>query len=225
MVLHGGRNNEDVNDMKHVNSTFAAGLAACLLAVLSSSGVYAQQPIAQGAEILRIKSVTDLGREYQQRAIGLGAKSPKSKTWGVFDVVFDTAPLWIDELTVTYSVMLSNDKVQQGEKPMSLMKLTVEYADIAQGRDHRAGVVVPAVALERYGKPIGFAVQIFVGGNPVAEAGVVDGFLKDPKVRERWWANSAVTDSPAVQKRDGYLVERSKSVFSLVDIDSYEAGR
>ncbi len=208
--------------MKHVHNRFAASLAACLLAMLSSSGVYAQQPAPQAAEILRIKSVTDLGREYQQRAIGMGAKTARPKTWGVFDVVFDTAPLWINELTITYSLMLFNDKANQGEKALSLMKLTVEYRDIAQGREHRAGVVLPAVALERYGKPIGFAAQLFIGGNLVAESGVVDGSLRG---QERWWANPIVIDNPLVEKRDGYLVERSKSVFSLVDIDSYEAGR
>ncbi len=208
--------------MKHVHNTFAASLAVCLLAMLSSSGVFAQQPAPPASDILRIKSVTDLSREYQQRAMGMGAKTAKPKTWGVFDVVFDTAPLWIDELTITYSVMLFNDKPLQGEKVLSLMKLTVEYGDIAQGREHRAGVVVPAVALERFGKPIGFAVQFFIGGNPVAESGVVDGSLKG---QERWWVNPVVLDSQAVQKRDGYMLERSKSVFSLVDIDSYEAGR
>ncbi len=208
--------------MKYVHNTFAASLAACLLALLSSSGVYAQQPVPQASEILRIKSVTDLGREYQQRAMGMGAKTANPKIWGVFDAVFDTAPEWIDELTVTYTLMLFNDKAKKDEKALSLMKLTVEYGDIAQGREHRAGVVVSSAALGRFGKPIGFAAQFFIGGTPVAELGVVDGSLRG---QERWWVNPLVVDSPLVQKRDSYMVERSKSVFSLVDIDSYEAGR
>lgn len=207
--------------MKHVQNTLAASLATCLLAVFSLGGVYAQA-VPQASEILRIKKVTELGREYQQRALGLGAKTAKPKTWGVFDVIFDTAPEWIDEMTITYSLMLFNDKAKQGEKALSLMTLTVEYADIALGREHKAGVVVMPTALERFGKPIGFAVQIFIGGNPIAESGVVDGSLKG---QERWWVNPTIIDSPLVQKRDGYMVERFKSVFSLVDIDSYEVGR
>ncbi len=207
--------------MKHVQNTLAASLVTCLLAVFSSGGVYAQA-VPPASEILRIKKVTDLGREYQQRAIGMGAKTAKPKTWGVFDVVFDTAPEWIDEMSVTYTLMMFNEKAKQGEKALSLMTLTVEYADIAQGRDHKVGVVVTPAALERFGKPIGFAAQVFIGGNPIAESGVVDGSLRG---QERWWANPKIIDSPQVQKRDGYMVERFKSVFSLVDIDSYEVGR
>lgn len=157
-----------------------------------------------------------------QRTVGLGSKSAKAKTWGVLDVDFDTAPEWIDELTITYTVMLHNEKALQGEKPISFLQVTSVYGDIARGRDHKAGVVLLPVALERFGRPIGFAVQMNMEGNLVGEFGVGEGILSG---QDKWWQNPRITASPNVQKREGYLLERSKSAFSLVDIDSYEASR
>lgn len=211
-----------ISDMKSQFKTLSATITTCLLAVFIVGTVSAQGE-QQASELLRIRKLTDLNKEYRQRASTLGTRSVKPRDWGVFDVTFDTAPEWIDELTVTFTIMLHNDKAKQGEKPMSLMTLTVMYSDIAQGRDRKAGVVISPPALERYGSPIGFSAQIFVAGQLAAEEGVVTGALR--KQPEMWWKNPQIVDSPNVQKRDGYMVERSKSVFNLVDIDAYEAGK
>ena len=56
----------------------------------------------------------------------------------------------------------------------------------------------------------------------IAESGVGAESLSS---KEKWWGNKQITDHPTVRKRDGYLIERSKSPFALVDIDSYEASR
>ena len=208
--------------MKQVGTSVFVGLAVCALAMFPSRDLRAQAVAPQAAEIVRISKVTELGRDMLQRTVGLGSKSAKAKTWGVLDVDFDTAPEWINELSVTYTVMLHNEKAAQGEKPISFFQVTSIYTDIARGRDHKAGVVLVPVALERFGRPIGFAVQMFVEGALVAEDGVGEGVLSG---QDKWWKNEKITASPNVQKRDGYLLERSKSAFSLVDIDSYEASR
>ena len=91
-----------------------------------------------------------------------------------------------------------------------------------QGRDRKAGVVMLPVAFERFGLPIGFAVQIFRDGDIIAESGMGAGSLSSQK---KWWSESKIIESQNVQKREGYLLERSKSPFALVDIDSYEASR
>lgn len=208
--------------MRHVKTSRVMGMALCALAVFSADGVFAQAVAAPAAEIVRITKVTELGRDMLQRAVGLGGKSAKAKTWGVLDVAFDTAPEWINELTVTFTVMLYNEKPLQGEKAISLFQITSVYGDVARGRDHRVGVVLLPVALERFGRPIGFAAQMFVDGNSVGEFGVGDGILSK---ENRWWKNDKITASPIVQKREGYLLERSKSPFYLVDIDSYEVSR
>jgi hypothetical protein len=169
--------------------------------------------------MIRIRSLTDL-KDIPQRVTPLGNRSGKQKYWGVFDAVFDTTPDWLDEVTVTYTVILQNPRPKQGEKPMSLYTLTVDYADVASGRDHKVGAVLPPAALLRYGAPIGFAAQFSIGGRPAGELGV-------PNVlngAQKWWSNSAVLNSPQVQKRDG-LMERGKSPFALVDIDNYEVAK
>jgi len=211
--------------MKPLSKTLSAMLATCLLAVCFVSTVAAQgnQPGTQPAsEILRIRKMTDLNRDYRQRAIQLGNRSGRPRDWGVFDVSFDVGPEWVDEMTIIYTVMLQNDKAKPGEKALSLMTVTAMYSDVEQGRDRKAGVVVSPSALDRYGSPIGFAVQIFVAGQLAAEQGIGKGLLGN---QQDWWKKPEIIDSQLVQKRDGYLVERSKSVFNLVDLDAYEAGK
>lgn len=211
--------------MKTFKLSSSSGLVACALAVCLLGEVRAQAvaPAAgPSSDILRIRKLTEMGRDLYQRTPSLGGRSPKQKDWGVLDVTFDTAPEWIDSLTVTFSMMLQNKKARQGEPVYSLLTLTTEYRDVAQGRDHKAGVVILPVAMERYGQPIGVAVQFFRDGQLIAETGVgTDSLSSQPK----WWSNSKVTDSPGVRKRDGYMIERSKSPFALVEIDSYEASR
>lgn len=210
--------------MKHVQTKWVTGLAACLITFSTFSTVQAQQPkvVPQASELVRIKKLSALDRDCRQNSVGLGGKSAKAKVWGVFNVTFDTAPEWIDALSITYTVMLQNDKAKAGEKLFSLMQVTSIYPDLAMGRDHQAGAILVPAGFERYGRPIGFAVQMFVDGNLVAEEGLGEGSLKGvPK----WWLNPTVMESPKMQKLNGYLVERSKSVFALVDLDSYEVSR
>ena len=210
--------------MKTQRLSSSIGLVACARAfcLLGEVRGQAAAPAAPSSDILRIRKVTELGRDMFQRAPSMGNRSPKQKDWGVLDVTFDSAPEWIDEMTVTFTVMLQNKKAKQGEPAFSLLTLTSEYRDIAQGRDRKAGVVVLPVAMERHGQPIGIGVQFFRDGQLIAESGVGAESLSS---QEKWWANPRVTDSPNVKKRDGYLIERSKSPFALVDIDSYEASR
>ena len=211
--------------MKTLRLSSLPGLVACAMAVCLIGDVRGQAAAptaAPSAEVVRIKKVTELGRDMYQKAPSLGGRSPKAKDWGVLDVTFDSLPEWMDEITLTCTVMLQNDKVKQGEKPFSLFQLTAAYRDVAQGRDRKAGVVMLPVAFERFGLPIGFAVQIFRDGDIIAESGMGAGSLSSQK---KWWSESKIIESQHVQKREGYLLERSKSPFALVDIDSYEASR
>ena len=140
------------------------------------------------------------------------------------DVTFQTVPQWIDSMTITYTVILLNPKpdAKKNEKPMTLMQTTVEYADVAQDREHKAGAVVLPAALLRLGEPLGFAVSISVGGKEVASQGVGKGPLQSHK---EWWKDSAILDHPNVQRRDAYMMDRMKSPFQLVDPDDYEMSR
>lgn len=210
--------------MKPLNKTLSAAVATCLLVVFVVGTAFAQG-VQPTSELLRIRKLTPLNKsDYEQNAPMQGTRTAKQRNWGVFDVTFEIAPEWVDDMTVTYTLMLQKDRPEPNEKALSLMTLIVTYKDVMKGRDRdrKAGVVISPAALERYGLPIGFSAQIFVAGQLAAEQGVVSGSLR---TQQEWWKNPAVIDSPMVQKRDGYMVERSKSVFNLVDIDAYEAGK
>ena len=200
-------------------------------AAFAVSFAVAQQPAAPAAgpagsnpgevKILKLTAFND----YKQKAKSItGKTSQKSRIWGVFDVTFQTVPQWIDSMTITYMVMLFNPKAdaKKNEKQLTLMQTTVEYADVAQDREHKAGAVVLPAALLRLGEPIGFSASISVAGKEVASQGVARGPLASHK---EWWKEDAVLNSPNVQRRDSYMVDRMDSPFQLVDPDDYELSR
>lgn len=212
----------------HIKGARALVAAAAAFAV---SFAVAQQPAAPAAGPagsnpgeVKILKLTDFN-DYKQKAKSItGKTSQKSRVWGVFDVTFQTVPQWIDSMTITYTVMLFNPKAdaKKNEKQLTLMQTTVEYADVAQDREHKAGAVVLPAALLRLGEPIGFSASISVAGKEVASQGVSRGPLSSHK---EWWKEDAVLNSPNVQRRDAYMVDRMDSPFQLVDPDDYELSR
>ena len=212
----------------HIKGARALVAAAAAFAV---SFAVAQQPAAPAAGPagsnpgeVKILKLTDFN-DYKQKAKSItGKTSQKSRVWGVFDVTFQPVPQWIDSMTITYMVMLFNPKAdaKKNEKQLTLMQTTVEYADVAQDREHKAGAVVLPAALLRLGEPIGFAASISVAGKEVASQGVSRGPLSSHK---EWWKEDAVLNSPNVQRRDSYMVDRMDSPFQLVDPDDYELSR
>lgn len=202
----------------------AAAAFAVSFAVAQQPAAPAAGPAGTNPGDVKILKLTDFN-DYRQKAKSItGKTSQKSRIWGVFDVTFQTVPQWIDSMTITYTVILLNPKpdAKKGEKPMTLMQTTVEYADVQQDREHKAGAVVLPAALLRLGEPLGFAVSISVGGKEVASQGVGKGPLQSHK---EWWKDSAILDHPNVQRRDAYMMDRMESPFQLVDPDDYEMSR
>ena len=202
----------------------AAAAFAVSFAVAQQPAAPAAGPAGTNPGDVKILKLTDFN-DYRQKTKSItGKTSQKSRIWGVFDVTFQTVPQWIDSMTITYTVILLNPKpdAKKNEKPMTLMQTTVEYADVAQDREHKAGAVVLPAALLRLGEPLGFAVSISVGGKEVASQGVGKGPLQSHK---EWWKDSAILDHPNVQRRDAYMMDRMKSPFQLVDPDDYEMSR
>ena len=202
----------------------AAAAFAVSFAVAQQPAAPAAGPAGTNPGDVKILKLTDFN-DYRQKAKSItGKTSQKSRIWGVFDVTFQTVPQWIDSMTITYTVILLNPKpdAKKNEKPMTLMQTTVEYADVAQDREHKAAAVVLPAALLRLGEPQGFAVSISVGGKEVASQGVGKGPLQSHK---EWWKDCAILDHPNVQRRDAYMMDRMKSPFQLVDPDDYEMSR
>ena len=208
----------------HIKGARALVAAAAAFAVAQQPAAPAAGPAGSNPGDIKILKLTDFN-DYRQKAKSItGKTSQKSRVWGVFDVTFQTVPQWIDSMTITYTVMLFNPKAdaKKNEKHLTLMQTTVEYADVAQDREHKAGAVVLPAALLRLGEPIGFAASISVAGKEVASQGVSRGPLASHK---EWWKEDAVLNSQNVQRRDAYMVDRMDSPFQLVDPDDYELSR
>ncbi len=216
------------------------GICVALLSFFSLT-LFAQQPAAKGpagtnpSEIkIDRQKMTNLGKDTYQRVRGVtGGAQAKASEWGVFDVVYrlNTAPLWVDEVVITYTVMLrqnGNAAEKAGlpdpKQDVSLLRLSVAYTNLSGDKqvEHRAGVIVEPAVLARFGRAIGFAAQISINGQEVAADGFGDDILRG---REKWWEDPKIIDSPIVAKRDGLLLDRMQTPFALMDIDSYDRSR
>ncbi len=145
--------------------------------------------------------------------VGRSARPPRE--WLEVQVVYDTAPAWLDELVVEYFVMMM-DRVD-GNNVYSLFKLTVRYLDVERERNHLGVSYLRPSALKRYGRVVAVAVEISHDGKVAATE--TDASIKLPPV---WWRNPAVTENKELTVRDGYLVNKADSPFAFVNPDDYE---
>jgi len=141
---------------------------------------------------------------------------PGREEWGQITVEYKTAPEWIDELVFQHTALAMT--TEDGKRKFSLYKLAVRYVDVERG-DHTSTAFLRPAAVKRYGELVAVAVEISADGNVVAETSEVDPKLKMP---EKWWKNPQVMENADVTVREGYLIDRSRSPFALINIDSYE---
>ena len=169
--------------------------------------------------ILQVRRFSGLGNKNS-------IKTPEYKTnatrglnpqqdWFQISVTYDTAPEWVDELTFQYFA-LAETRID-GKQSFSLFKTAVRYSDIEAGRSHVSTVFLHPKALKRYGELKAVAVEVLHEGKVIATDSDVGMNLPDD-----WWKNPLVTESAGLAVREGYLLDRSKSPFALINIDDYE---
>ena len=159
--------------------------------------------------------------------------SRKPRQWIVPELEYQTAADWQDELTVAWHILLDSktaklrDKPSKDKEPVSRYSYytaTVRYMNVPKGA-HGASVVLPPSVLERFGEPVVISVRI-----TNKEGDVLDGQdegAANLKMPEKWWESDQVfsakdkSDTPLITRRQG-LVDRSKSIFALVNPDDYE---
>ena len=191
-------------------------ILASLALVLVAAVAVAQQPAAGPARAeVRIRDVPRMGRsalvrtpEFQNNVKRTGS-GVRRREWALFDVSYETAPEWVDEVGFTFHVM-----TQDAQRQFNYFETSVTYIDIARG-DHNACVVLPPAAVARYGEPNAFGVEVFLRGERVA--------VKSVGAPDDWW--KLIADKPNINRRSGYLVDRSKTPFALAFIDDYEVVR
>lgn len=175
-----------------------------------------------GKSPIAIRRIHGLGRKgivltpQFQTSVARGAKPPRE--WGMVMVQYESAPEWIDELTVTFYAMSVINK--DGKNAYSLYRRDVHYMDVARDRDHLADVYLRPSALERYGEIVAVAVEIQVKGEVVAELGETS---MGAQIPAQWWKDPKVVKSEVVTPREGYMLNRMESPFGWINSDDYEA--
>ena len=163
----------------------------------------------------------------------LGKVFKKPRQWIVPELEYQTAADWQDELTVAWHILLDSKNAKQRDRPMkdkepvpqySYYTVTVRYVNVPKG-NHAASVVLPPSVLERYGEPAVISVRI-----SNKEGDVLDGQdegASNLKMPDSWWENDQVFSAkdkkgtPLIARRQG-LLDRSKTVFALINPDDYE---
>lgn len=161
----------------------------------------------------------------------------KPRKWIVLETKYTTYAKWQDQLTFTWHVLLetksaTENKGNKEKLPQySYFTTSVTYQNIPQG-SHAASVCLPPSYLERFGEPkaIGLVVAnkegVVLAGDCESE---IKGIPTHPKsLDEAFWSDQKVmnaTDAngePMIERRQG-LVDRSKTIWALVNPNDYEA--
>jgi len=160
----------------------------------------------------------------------IGPCYTKPRKWIVIETKYTTYAQFLDQLTFNWHVLLDVQyaKENKGNKmklaKYSYFNATTTYFNIPQG-SHAACVCLPPSYLELYGEPkaIGFTISNqngdVLGGGTVSE---VKGIKPDTK----FWEDQDIMNAqqggkPMIERRQG-LVDRSKTIWALVNPNDYE---
>ena len=167
-----------------------------------------------------------------QGASMIGQCYQKPRWWIVIETKYTTFAKFQDQLTFNWHVLLETKSAKEnkgnkmGLAPYSYFNCTTTYFNIPQG-SHAACVCLPPSYYELYGEPkaIGFTISNqngdILGGGTVSE---VKGIKNDTK----FWEDDKIMSAngkdgkPMIERRQG-LVDRSKTIWALVNPNDYEA--
>lgn len=166
----------------------------------------------------------------------IGQCYKKPRQWIVLETKYDTfgteKSYFLDQLTFTWHVLLESKSasVNKGNKeglaPYSYFTASTTYFNIPTGQ-HAASVVLPPSYLERYGEPKVVGLEI-TNQNGEMLAGDCWSDVKGIVAHKKFWEDSKIMDAPngadgkMIERRQG-LVDRSKTIWALVNPNDYEA--
>ena len=167
-----------------------------------------------------------------QGATQIGVCYTTPRKWSVIETKYTTYAKFLDQLTFNWHVLLETKsaKENKGNKmelpDYSYFNTTVTYYNIPQG-SHAACVCLPPSYYELYGEPkaIGFTISNqngdILGGGTVSE-------VKGIKNDTQFWDDQNIMNKvgadgkPLIERRQG-LMDRSKTIWALVNPNDYEA--
>ena len=172
-----------------------------------------------------------LGAPGIQGASMIGVCYTKPRRWIVIETKYTTYAKFLDQLTFNWHVLLETKSAKEnkgnkmGLAPYSYFNTTVSYYNIPQG-SHAACVCLPPSYLELYGEPKAIGFEVANQNGEVLAGGTVSE-LKDIKPNTKFWEmdnfkNAMSGEKPDIERRQG-LVDRSKTIWALVNPNDYEA--
>ena len=227
-----------------VMMTVAMAVTAALAAGAKKKGAQAmagsdEGPVAQGKEAkINIDQMPKTGSQSCLPFMGIQGASmvgqcyTKPRKWIVLETKYTTYAKFLDQLTFNWHVILDvqyakeNKGNKMGLPKFSYFNCTTTYYNIPQG-SHAACVCLPPSYLELYGEPkaIGFTIANqngdVLGGGTVSE-------VKGIKPDTQFWDDQSIMNAtgkdgkPLIERRQG-LVDRSKTIWALVNPNDYEA--
>lgn len=166
----------------------------------------------------------------------IGQAYKKPRQWIVLETKYETFGTensnFLDQLTFTWHVLLDaksateNKGNKEGLAPYSYFTTSTTYFNIPAGQ-HAASVVLPPSYLERYGEPKVLGLEI-TNQNGELLAGDCWSEVKGIAPHKKFWEDSKIMDAPngadgkMIERRQG-LVDRSKTIWALVNPNDYEA--
>ena len=160
----------------------------------------------------------------------------KPRSWIVLEAKYTTYAKWQDQLTFTWHVLLEtksateNKGNKEGLAPYSYFSTSTTYQNIPQG-SHAASVCLHPSYLERFGEPkaVGLVITNAKGetlnGDCESE---IKGIPTHPKTIElAFWNDQKIMNAqtsdgkPMIERRQG-LMDRSKTIWALVNPNDYE---
>ena len=187
------------------------GLAAALIVSVMAGNAFGQQaPAPDASNLINIRGVAHMSTftpDFSYNLRGQSTRRDGRAGWLQVAAEFESAPAWIDELTVTFYVVLRGNprNIPEGQNPVNMFTGSVTYMNVKQGR-HMANMFLDPNTFERYGTPEAVAVVFEVDGR---QAG---GKVEPQRTAEsRWWTTQ--TPLPIA------LLRRDQTPFSLVEIE------
>jgi hypothetical protein len=147
--------------------------------------------------------------DFQFNLSGVSTRRDGRSDWLQVSTEFDSTAPWLDELTITFYVVLTADarNFPEGAQLVNMFTGSVSYMNVKRGR-HRSAMFLDHNTFERFGRPSAVAAVYTVGGRPAG--GDVQ---PQNTAATRWWTTQTPHTIP--------LMKRNETPFALVEIEQF----
>jgi hypothetical protein len=177
--------------------------AVLLLTCLSVPELHAQQRDAIRVKSVKIKKLKT--PEYQTRP----SFNPRLRDWIEITTEYEIQKDWMDELEMTYYVLLKGGKDKTIKEPYTLLQGSIAYVHIEKARELKSIMYVHPSVLTRFGDVDAVAVEVKQSGRP----SIVDGM----GTWQQWqkWVQQLTA-------RGGMILAPDQTPFGAMSLDDSE---